>query len=345
MAVRGKESEEDVDARRDAIYAGVLNALLMEPGADAHLLGRLADLEDAQVSDAIAELSDLGILRRRFGAEGPADGGWDLVHPRAALNDLVLDGERQLSEQLASVSRTRSLVEGLSTVFGHSGHPASGAGVTILPRREDVITRLGELVSNVQEEVCSFVTQQPSLENAQEGLGLDRELMQRGVALRSLCLEVFYNDAKVAKHLLDSASAGVRIRTRPTLPGRMVIIDRSVAVVARDPEDSVSGAVLIEQRGVVRLLHNLFEMHWDQATPIVATPPKPQAGVARPMELAILDLLALGYKDDAIARSTGQSTRTVRRVIAGLSDTLQARSRFDLALRAAARGWVNSPFD
>ena len=60
---------------------------------------------------------------------------------------------------------------------------------------------------------------------------------------------------------------------------------------------------------------------------------------------AILDLLALGYKDDAIARSTGQSTRTVRRVIAGLSITLKARSRFDLALRAAARGWVNSPFD
>lgn len=326
---------------RDAVFASLVNVMLVQPDVDLRRLAQLTDLDEGVVSRGVGELTELGIVRPDTG-----DGeGWVLVHPRTAMHDVVADGERRLAVQLESVTRTRQLVESVSSVFGHSGHFPSGAGLTMLPRREDVVARLSDLVTNVQDEVCSFVTQTPSVDGGEEGRRLDRELLDRGVALRSLCLEVFYNDASVARHLLKSSATGVKIRTRPTLPGRMVIIDRSVAVVARDPEDSTRGAVLVEQRGLVRLLHELFEMHWDQGTPIAAAPPKVLAGAASPMELAILDLLALGYKDDAIARSTGQSTRTVRRVIAGLSITLKARSRFDLALRAAARGWVNSPFD
>jgi len=327
--------------RREHVFSSLVNVMLVEPDVDLRRLAQLTDLDEGVVTRGVDELTELGIVRPHT----EKGHGWVLVHPRTALHDLVVDGERRLAAQLASVASTRRLMESVSSVFGHSGHFPSGAGLTILPRREDVVARLGDLVANVQDEVCSFVTQTPSVDGAEEGRRLDRELLDRGVALRSLCLEVFYNDARVARHLLESAATGVRIRTRPTLPSRMVIIDRSVAMIAQDPEDSTRGAVLVEQRGLVRLIHELFEMHWDEATPIAASPPRVLSGSASPMELAILDLLALGYKDDAIARSTGQSTRTVRRVIAGLSVTLKARSRFDLALRAAARGWVNSPFD
>lgn len=341
MHLGGHGLEAGSGERRDAVLASLVNVMLVEPDADRRRLAQLTDLDDVTVTQGVEELLELGILA----SHTEHSQGWVLVHPRTALHDLVAEGERRLTAELESVARTRELMESVSSVFGHSGHVSSGAGLTVLPRREDVVARLGDLVANVQDEVCSFVTQTPSTDGADEGRRLDRELMDRGVELRSLCLEVFYNDARVARHLLDSAASGVRIRTRPTLPSRMVVIDRSVAMVAQDPEDSTRGAVLVEQRGLVRLIHELFELNWDQATPVASTPSRSLDGAASPMELAILDLLALGHKDDAIARSTGQSTRTVRRVIAGLSVTLKARSRFDLALRAAARGWVNSPFD
>jgi DNA-binding NarL/FixJ family response regulator len=138
---------------------------------------------------------------------------------------------------------------------------------------------------------------------------------------------------------------GIRIRTRPTLPTRMILFDRTVAVIPLDPEVLAEGAVVIDHATIVHLLHSLFEVHWKDSEPVSRTAPAQPAEGPRPMELAVLNLLALGYKDEAIARSTGQSTRTVRRLVAGMAVTLEARSRFDLALRASARGWIDSPFD
>ena len=53
----------------------------------------------------------------------------------------------------------------------------------------------------------------------------------------------------------------------------------------------------------------------------------------------LVNLLASGRKDEAIARQLGVSGRTLRRRIAEVQDQLGATSRFQAGLQAARRGW------
>ncbi|MCJ0873473.1 hypothetical protein MTF69_29815 [Streptomyces sp. AP-93] len=46
-------------------------------------------------------------------------------------------------------------------------------------------------------------------------------------------------------------------------------------------------------------------------------------------------------KDDAIARSLGISSRTLRRIMMDLMYKLKADSRFQAGAHAVARGWLN----
>ena len=232
-------------------------------------------------------------------------------------------------------------------VLGGESADTTSAGPqwTRLRPGDELRTGLEHLSATVEDEVCSFVTTQPDPEAAEAGRVLDQQLLDRGVTLRLVCLEAFHRDAAVARHLAESVDMGISIRTLPVLPSRMLVFDRRVAVVPDNLEDSSDGVLVVRHPATVFLLHGIFETHWRDArrvAGIVLPPPEPGP---RPMELAVLSLLALGYKDDAIARNTGQSPRTVRRVVAGLSERIDARSRFDLALRAAARGWVSSPFE
>lgn len=63
---------------------------------------------------------------------------------------------------------------------------------------------------------------------------------------------------------------------------------------------------------------------------------QPSAGSPiSPREWQVLQLLAQGCTDEAVARSLGVSLRTVRRVTAELMDRLGARSRFQAGLKSA----------
>jgi DNA-binding NarL/FixJ family response regulator len=50
--------------------------------------------------------------------------------------------------------------------------------------------------------------------------------------------------------------------------------------------------------------------------------------------------MATGMKDDAIARVLDISRRTVQKHVSGAGTALGARTRFQIALRAAERGWL-----
>lgn len=54
----------------------------------------------------------------------------------------------------------------------------------------------------------------------------------------------------------------------------------------------------------------------------------------------LLVLLGAGLTDASIARELGVSERTVNRRIIALQDALAARSRFQLGVQAARRGWL-----
>ena len=92
---------------------------------------------------------------------------------------------------------------------------------------------------------------------------------------------------------------------------------------------------------IVRAATALFEFIWAQSTPIPLGGRAQSGGdsILLDDEWSLLDYLATGMPDDAIARNLDVSSRTVRRRIGELAEKLGATSRFQLAVRAATHGW------
>ncbi|MFF3737170.1 hypothetical protein [Streptomyces sp. NPDC002566] len=96
-------------------------------------------------------------------------------------------------------------------------------------------------------------------------------LLDRNVRLRTLYLDSARNDPATVAHTDRLAALGGRIRTVPSLPNRMIICDRRIAVVAVDSDDTAAGAVVLRTAGVVSSLYALFESVWQSAPPMGTT--------------------------------------------------------------------------
>ena len=136
-----------------------------------------------------------------------------------------------------------------------------------------------------------------------------------------------------------------RIRTAPSLPLSALITDRRTALLSlRTPPGEAAGPVLLVTRpGHVSTLLSVFDHLWNTAYPA----PPPEAflpeGRSRRRCRAVLDLLAEGLTDGAVAARLGIAERTVRREVNGLMQSAGATSRFQLALRAQELGWLHRP--
>jgi DNA-binding CsgD family transcriptional regulator len=137
---------------------------------------------------------------------------------------------------------------------------------------------------------------------------------------------------------------GAEVRTLPVLPLRLLVVDRSRAVLPLDPSRTSAGACIVYGAGMVAALCALFEQQWQQATPWGGQPgrgePAPIDQAPSEQERALLQLLLHGYTDDQAARKMGVSTRTVGRMTADLMTRLGARSRFQAGALAAQQGWL-----
>lgn len=130
----------------------------------------------------------------------------------------------------------------------------------------------------------------------------------------------------------EYGSVTVRSSTNP-LPCRMVIIDEAIAVAAGQGTAGRGVAMVVEEPVLVQGLLCLFEATW--AACIRATPGSPTLD-----ERSLLQRMATGSTDEAIARRLGISDRQVRRRIASLLQRLGASSRFAAGAEAVRRGWL-----
>lgn len=84
---------------------------------------------------------------------------------------------------------------------------------------------------------------------------------------------------------------------------------------------------------VVSSFLDLFEGLWRRAEPLLTKE-------ASQEDVKVLELLSMGFKDEAIARQMGLGLRTVRRRIAALMEEHGVETRFQLGLAVARRGLV-----
>ncbi|WP_436761805.1 LuxR C-terminal-related transcriptional regulator [Streptosporangium sp. V21-05] len=140
-----------------------------------------------------------------------------------------------------------------------------------------------------------------------------------------------------------SLADGSRIRTLASAPLSALITDRRTALLSlRIPQGEAAGPiVLVTRPGHVSTLLSVFDHLWDTASVTPSPEGASPGGMSR--SRAVLDLLAEGLTDNAVAARLGIAERTVRREVNGLMQSAGATSRFQLALRAQELGWLRRP--
>lgn len=111
----------------------------------------------------------------------------------------------------------------------------------------------------------------------------------------------------------------------------MIFGQDAALVVDEQTHDRAPDMLLIRSATVRMVLLSLFEELWRRADPV-------HEGAAAAADLKLLELLALGFKDEAIARHLGMGLRTVRRRVASLMDEHGVDTRFQLGLAVSRRG-------
>lgn len=132
--------------------------------------------------------------------------------------------------------------------------------------------------------------------------------------------------------LAGLAKEGVHIHEGLAPSPRMVIIDDSVVIWARNQEDYSGGALIGHQLPFTPLLvRSLNAAAAESAGTHDILAGEELDSVSR----EVLRQLALGSKDETAAREMGMALRTYRRAVARLMDSLDARSRFQAGYEAA----------
>lgn len=263
------------------------------------------------------------------------------VDPRDSLQSLLSDQLAELHIRQREYEENRATISKLLVEFNDLYPAQDSQDGERLIGMDAIQSRIKELARSSTSECMTFnpggAQSAASLEASKP---LDRDVIARGVSMRTVYLESVRNDGTTSEYAHWLTELGGQVRTVPVLPVRMVLVDRKVALVPVDAHNSRRGAVQLRSPGVISALVDLFERVWAQAVPLGAPPQKRKENGLTPREQELLKLLAQGLTDAAAGKSLGLSLRTVRRMTADLSERLNARSRFEAGLRAGQRGWL-----
>jgi DNA-binding CsgD family transcriptional regulator/sugar-specific transcriptional regulator TrmB len=314
----------------------VYRLLLTRTDLDVKSIAAELSVSEEQVREAFDQLAELALLLPSW--ESP--GGFRLVPPRVGLQGLLDQRHAELLSQQDQITETRDAIAALVHEYSDRVPDAHHPGAGRIVGMDAIQTRIEILAAEAVSEVASMMpggAQDPGLINAAKAL--DRRVRERGVDIRTIGLDSIRKNAPTLAYAEWLTGIGAQVRTVPSLPTRMLIYDRKVALLPVDTANTRGAAVQIPDSGTVTAVLALFEQIWDVATPIGTPLPKDQSGLL-PQERELLRLLAEGMTDESAGHRLGLSQRTVRRMMAGIMERLGARSRFEAGLRAAQKGWL-----
>ncbi|QGV82796.1 DNA-binding response regulator [Streptomyces ficellus] len=151
----------------------------------------------------------------------------------------------------------------------------------------------------------------------------------------------------VPRHALSSVAAADaagairlpgRARLTPSIPFKMIVVDRTVAAIPLDLELLYNGLLLIRDPVVVQALVRAHHAWWETGEEV---PPRPAPAGALPAHLRpVLEALLAGLTDETAAARLGISGRTYSRRVGELLAALGTTSRFRAGAEAVRRGWL-----
>ncbi|MFF2075213.1 LuxR C-terminal-related transcriptional regulator [Kitasatospora sp. NPDC058162] len=307
-----------------------------EPGSAEHALylavvragGRLRPEELAPADrPTVAALVARGLLT-------PTATGYTVANPRALGDRLGAELRLRATRLLVHAERLPGTLQPLSRAYEALHRPPGaepgGSGSVDAARLDGVGAStaavrqcLSELLAGCKQEFLAARPGHHATEALRTTLAQDLALLRRGCSMRTLHQPGALDDPATLRQVALRSGEGAEVRVLAEPYERVLVFDRSVAVIPA-AEDRSRAAVVTDPTTLAYLVAQ-FERDWARATPADRN-----LGAPHPTTVRIGRLLARGLTQRAVATRLGLSERTVAAHIARLRDRYGARTLFHL---------------
>lgn len=314
----------------DPLAGRVFEHLVAVPSAAVAEVAAAVGVPPEEAERALRYLADSALALR---VDGPA-ARWAAGPPRSSLGAL-------LARRRAELARVEGLVERLYEVYEAVSGPRAAQVVEVLDRAEEVPVRYGQLLKGTSVEVL-HLAKPPYVTGPRAATG---ELgVAPGVRMRSVYETEGFTDAVSLRTALRGTGQGGQLRLASRLPVKLAVFDRAAALLPVRADRPAAGSLVVHSPALVGALVALFESVWERAEPVSLVSrhdgPAPRGTGPDRRTREILHMMATGMKDETIARVLKVSRRTVQKHVSDAGALLGARTRFQIALLAAERGWL-----
>lgn len=308
----------------------VYRALLREPDSSARQLAERTGLPPARVREGLSRLATLRLAQRNDGRP---------VRFRPAPPDIAITA--LLNERQAALDRARLAVPELLAEYQQAtAEPLPTSLLEVLTGPRVGYRRFLELLAATSQELLIFDRVRDDESPGATEVEAEAPMLGRGVACRAVYEPAALEVPGRLPHLRRLAELGEQARLAPRLPLKMLICDRKRAMLPLvDAAGNTESVVLVGPSALLDGLLEIFETYWQRSTPLWSTGRREAGGTTLSEdEYEVLQLLAAGLKDEAIARQLGVSMRTARRRISSLTAKFGVGTRFQAGIEAVRHG-------
>ncbi|MFJ5833023.1 helix-turn-helix domain-containing protein [Streptomyces sp. NPDC093089] len=318
-----------LDERQESAY----RALVALGAAEVTDLAHRLALPEQDTERALRRLESQGLAAQ----SSARTGRWVAAPPGVALGALLTQQRHELEQaELAAALLAEEYRAEAEAVAVHDL-------VEVVTGASAVTHRFLQLQLGATEEVCALVTGKPiavtGLENDAEEQAAGRGVRYRVVIEREVLT--------LPTGLLELSAALGRdelIRVADRVPTKLVVADRSLAMVPLTGRGAEPAAIVVHASGLLESLMGLFESVWRDALPLRlgagAQITEDEAPGPDGMDLEILSLLLAGMTDASVAKQLDLGLRTVQRRVKGLMELSGVTTRLQLGWHAYEKGWV-----
>ncbi|MEV8532720.1 helix-turn-helix domain-containing protein [Streptomyces sp. NPDC051211] len=263
-------------------------------------------------------------------------GRWVAAPPGVALGALLTQQRHELEQaELAAALLAEEY-------RAEAAEPAVHDLVEVVTGASAVAHRFVQLQLGAVEEVCALVTGRPQVVTGTENDAEDRAA-GRGVGYRVVIEREVLSQAGGLREAQVALGRGEQVRVIPRVPTKLVIADRTLAMVPLTGRNAEPAALVVHASGLLESLLGLFEAVWRESLPLRlgagGSVAEAETGPDE-TDLEILSLLLAGMTDASVAKHLELGLRTVQRRVKGLMELADVATRLQLGWHAYERGWV-----
>ncbi|MGW0312808.1 helix-turn-helix domain-containing protein [Streptomyces flavidovirens] len=317
----------------DEAQESTYRALVALGAAEVPDLAHRLTLPEADTERALRRLERQGLAAR----SSARTGRWVAAPPGVALGALLTQQRHDLEQ--AEVTAALLAEE----YRAEAAEPAVHDLVEVVTGASAVAHRFVQLRLGATEEVCALVTGNPAAVS-----GMDDEVRERAATREVTYRVVLEREVLTLPSGITELSAALgrdeQVRVVEKVPTRLVVVDRTVAMVPLTGRGADPAALVVHASGLLESLAGLFEAVWREALPLRlgVDGRASEEGLPGPdaTDLEVLSLLLAGMTDASVAKQLELGLRTVQRRVKGLMELAGVTTRLQLGWHAYERGWV-----